>query len=84
MTTFDEVIAILDEVLQLGGRSRQFDRSTALLGDVPEFDSMAVVTLVTALEEHFNIRVDDDEIGAETFETVGALCDFVESKLAEA
>ena len=44
---------------------------------------MAVVNVITALEDHFGITVDDDEISAQTFETVGTLTDFVEQKLAE-
>ncbi len=77
-----EVIDLVGSVLQLGDRTRQLDRSTPLMGAIPEFDSMAVVSLITALEDHFGILVDDDEISAETFESVGNLCDFVNRKLA--
>ena len=44
---------------------------------------MAVVNIITALEEHFGIAVDDDEISAEAFETLGSLTRFVEQKLAQ-
>jgi acyl carrier protein len=77
-----EVLQVLDEVLSLGGRARQFTRDTHLLGAVPELDSMAVVTLITTLEERFGIMVDDDEIGGGTFESVGTLVDFVSGKTA--
>lgn len=77
-----EVKSLLDEVLSLGGRGQQFSADTALLGSIPEFDSMAVVALITAMEERFGIVVDDDEIDGSTFETVGALTAFVESKTA--
>lgn len=80
MATLQEVNAILDEALALEGRALEFDRSTPLLGAVPEFDSMAVVSLVTALEEYFGISVDDEDISADTFETVGSLLDFVQQK----
>jgi len=81
MSTFEEVTRIIGEVLQLGDRTRQFDRSTGLMGSIPEFDSMAVVSLIAALEDYFGIMVEDDEISAETFETVGHLCDFIEQKV---
>jgi len=42
---------------------------------------MAVVTLITTLEERFGIRVADDEIDGSTFATVGALTEFVRTKL---
>ena len=77
-----QVLKILDEVLSLGGRSNQFGAGTALLGAVPELDSMAVVSLITALEDNFGIAIDDDEISGETFETVGQLTAFVAKKLA--
>lgn len=81
MKVLEELLAVLDEALSLGGRSAAFDRQTALLGAVPELDSMAVVTLISSLEERFGITVDDDDIDGDTFATVGALADFVAAKL---
>jgi acyl carrier protein len=81
MVTLDEVKEIIGSVLQLGDRINQFDRDTALLGSVPEFDSMAVVSVITAIEDNFGFIVDDDEVSAELFETVGNLYDFVAGKL---
>jgi acyl carrier protein len=80
MSMNQEVLVVLDEVLSLGGRARTFDRDTPLLGAVAELDSMAVVTLITALEERFGMVIDDDEIDGTTFATVGSLVDFVDAK----
>jgi acyl carrier protein len=77
-----EVKSLLDEVLSLGGRGQQFSADTVLLGGIPEFDSMAVVALITAMEERFGIVVDDDEIDGSTFATVGALAAFIDAKTA--
>jgi acyl carrier protein len=77
-----EVLRVLDEVLSLEGRSATFTRETPLLGAIPELDSMAVVTLITTLEEQFGITVDDDDIDGSTFATVGSLADFVSDKTA--
>lgn len=77
-----EVLRILDEVLSLNGRSASFTRDTHLLGAIPELDSMAVVSLITTIEEQLGVMVDDDEIDGETFATVGSLADFVSAKLA--
>ncbi len=76
-----DVLRVLDDVLSLRGRALTFDAATPLLGAIPELDSMAVVTLITTLEERFGIVVDDDEIGGDTFETVGSLSSFVAGKL---
>lgn len=43
---------------------------------------MAVVHVLTAIEEQFGIIVADDDVSADTFLTFGSLADFVESKLA--
>ena len=77
-----ETLRVLDEVLSLNGRSTAFTRDTPLLGAIPELDSMAVVTVITTLEERFGIVVDDDDIDGSTFSTVAALVDFVSEKLA--
>ncbi|MCC2614884.1 phosphopantetheine-binding protein [Aestuariibacter halophilus] len=71
---------ILIDVLQLSS-DETFDEDTPLLGAIPEFDSMAVVSVITAIEDTFGIEVDDDEISADVFETFGSLCTFVESKV---
>lgn len=70
-------------VLQMGERADALEASTPLLGNIPELDSMAVATLIASMEESFDIYVEDDEISAETFETFGSLCAFLEEKLAE-
>lgn len=82
MDVTQEVLRVLDEVLSLNGRSATFTRDTPLLGAIPELDSMAVVTLITTLEEQFGLVVDDDDIDGATFATVGSLADFVTGKLA--
>ena len=44
---------------------------------------MAVVSLITALEEQFGVAINDDEIDGETFATVGSLADFVSEKIEQ-
>jgi len=78
----NEVLSILDEVLSLKGRANSFTLETPLLGALPELDSMAVVALITSLEERFGFIVDDDEIDGAAFASVGTLVDFVQGKLA--
>ena len=82
MDVMTEVARVLDEVLSLNGRGASFTRTTPLLGAIPELDSMAVVSLITAIEERFDIMVDDDDIDGSTFATVGSLADFISAKQA--
>ena len=76
-----DVKRMLARSLQLGPRADTLTAESPLLGALPELDSMAVVTILTALEDHFGFTVDDDEISAETFATLGSLVEFVEQKL---
>ena len=78
MSVLQDVIDILQDVLQVEKSTLAED--TVLLGGLAEFDSMAVVSVINALEDNLGITVDDDEISAETFETVGSLVSFVEGK----
>lgn len=83
MQYLEEVKNVLCDTLGLTGPARSLSPESALMGSIPELDSMAVVNIITALEEHFGISVDDDEISAATFETLGSLVQFVERKLGE-
>lgn len=82
MELLNQVNAILYSVLQIDESRQSLTIDTPLLGAIPEFDSMAVVSIITALEDRFGFAVDDDEIDAAVFETVGSLVAFVEQKLA--
>lgn len=55
-------------------------RDSALFGDLPELDSMAVARVLTALEDRFGFHIDDDEVDGDLFETLGSLADFVTQK----
>jgi acyl carrier protein len=82
MQHLEEVKNIVAEILNLGDRGMVLNEESPLLGALPELDSMTVVNLITALEERFDIVVHDDEIGASSFKTLGALTRFIEDKLA--
>jgi len=83
MQAIEGVITLLTETLNLGERGKSLSAHSHLLGSLPELDSMAVIHLITALEDRFGILVEDDDISASTFETVASLAAFVESKLAQ-
>jgi acyl carrier protein len=79
-----EVLSMLNDVLHLEGRAFAFSEDTVLLGSVPELDSMAVIALISAIEERFHCAVDDDEIDGAVFATLGSLIEFVRSKAGAA
>ena len=66
--------ALLVDVLGLSkSRVAKFSDETELFGALPEFDSMAVATLLTELEERLGILIEDDDVEAEDFATFGRL-----------
>jgi acyl carrier protein len=82
LATINEVRGILRDCLQIGSRADGLGPETRLLGSLPELDSMAVLTVLTAIEERFGITVEDDDINADTFATVSSLCSFIDQKRA--
>ncbi|MFK7975381.1 MAG: acyl carrier protein [Halioglobus sp.] len=76
-----EVISILQSTLGVAPGSIAPDPDTPVLGAIPEMDSMSVVSILMSLEEQYGVMVDDDEIDADVFATVGSLTRFLESKL---
>ena len=73
--------ALLVDVLGLpAARVAAFDNATELFGALPEFDSLAVATLLTGLEERLAILIEDDDVEAEDFATFGRLLSFATRK----
>jgi len=77
-----QVVATLRSILNLDA-GQPLDAGSALLGNIAELDSMAVVSIINALEERFGFVVDDDEVDGRTFATVGSLAGFVQGKLTQ-
>lgn len=80
MFSLEEIKTIVADVLQIGPRLSTLGRNDLLLGGIPEFDSMAVVTLLNTLEENYGIEIADDELSADAFETLGSLQDFINAQ----
>lgn len=82
MSIQDDVISVVTSVLGIEDRASTLDATTPLLGSLPELDSMAVLEVISALDERFGISIDDDEVTGDVFDTIGSLTKFVESKVA--
>jgi acyl carrier protein len=77
-TVLDEVTDVVVRTLGIQDRAATLTASTALFGSMPELDSLAVLELVTAIEDRFGFTIDDGDITGEVFETIGSLAQFVE------
>jgi acyl carrier protein len=79
-SSLDDVGSLLVDTLGIEDRANRITSSTALFGSLPELDSLAVVDVLTAIEDHFGIVVDDSEFTGDTFETLDSLAAFVDGK----
>lgn len=82
--TLDGVRRVLVRTLGIEDRAGGIDADTALLGGLPELDSLAVLELAAALEDDFGIVIDDADFTGEVFETVGTLAAFVAREVGAA
>ena len=83
MNAQDQLKMLLDDVLHLGGRIASWEAGTPLLGSLPELDSLAIVAVISAIEQTFGFAIEDDEISAETLATLQSLTEFIERKQAD-
>lgn len=82
MNTRHTLRELLRQELDLGGRADALADDTPLLGAIPELDSMAVIAVITALEEQFGLTLEDADIDGSTFATFGSLHRFITGHLA--
>jgi len=73
---------ILESAIGKRAVPARLEDGTELLGAIPELDSMAVLGILTQLQDDLGLQIDDDEVSAEIFQTFGDLRRFVEAKLA--
>ena len=81
MVALEQVLDVLAESLDGALPISELNEEAPLLGAIPELDSMAIVGIITSIEERFGIIFDDDELDAEMFETVGTLRNQIVSKM---
>ena len=81
MVALEQVLDVLAESLDGAVHISEMSEEAPLLGAIPELDSMAIVGIITSIEERFGIIFDDDELDAEMFETVGTLRNQIVSKM---
>lgn len=82
MNTLQTILKILDRELNLKGRALEYTADTKLRGALPQLDSMAIVSLVAALEEELGFEFPEDQLDGAVFETAGTLTDCVQRLLA--
>ena len=77
----NQVCVVLEHSLGLPSLTLDRNPAAILLGNIPELDSMAIVSVLTSLENHFGFIIYDDELNADVLATLGNLVDFILEKI---
>ena len=80
MENFDRMRNLLRDTLQIGKRADDLTENSRLFGGIPEFDSVAIISVVMALEAEYGVKIPDRELSADVFETLGSLSRFIAQK----
>lgn len=78
----NRVVVLVKRTLEMPGRTDTLDEFTPLLGKRVGIDSIDVLRLVCALEEEFNMTLEESELAAGDLRSVGTLVDFITARLA--
>jgi acyl carrier protein len=78
---FEDVKAVVVATLDIEDQADDLGPETGLYGNLPELDSLTVVRLIVALQKRFEIEIEINELAGDTFDTLGRLAAFVESKV---
>ena len=68
--------------MQLLGKTEPIDDQSGLLGAGIGLDSIEVLEIIAAVEESFDLTVEEDDLTPEHFSTVGSLIDFIQQRLS--
>ena len=83
--TDTDLRSLLNDVLGLGpARAAALTGDSGLFGALPELDSMAVASLLTEIEDRFDVVIEDDDVDGDMLGTFGDLLAFIRAKRGEA
>lgn len=75
------LLLLLADTLGVATAMGPLDEATELLGTGIGLDSVEVLRLIGAIEEEFDLTIDDDELKGSHFKTVGSLVTFIQERL---
>lgn len=71
---------VLNIIRHVTGLNDELNNDSPLLSAVAEFDSSAILALLTMLEDQFDLIFSDEELDAEHFASVASVYNLVLSK----
>lgn len=84
MTLNEKLKTIIIEELNLEDvRAEDIDDDAPLFGEGLELDSLDAVELVVQVQKHFGVEIKDIEEGRLAFQSINALRQFIEERMAQ-
>ncbi len=77
----ERIKELIIKTLELDVKSEDIEDDELLLGSHLGLDSVSTLIIIEALEEEFDIEVEDEELTPELFESVKSLAEYVEKKI---
>ena len=68
-------------ITEHGSQARDFSDGDSLL-EAGVIDSVLMVGLISFLESEYGIRIEDDDMTPENFESINSIVEFIQSKSA--
>lgn len=81
MVELSRLRELLRDTLQIGEKADDLTEGSRLFGALPEFDSVAIINVVMAIEQEFGVAIPDRELSADIFETMDSLGRFISRKV---
>lgn len=81
INTSSELKSLLAHTLGMSEVPPSWTDDMPLFGNIPDLDSMAIVGLITAIEEHFAVEFVNEDMTMDTFANLANLAAIVQGKL---
>jgi acyl carrier protein len=81
-TLVNQLKTIMAEELDVNLKVEDIDENASLFEDGMGLDSIAIVELISLVEEHFGFQFSDTELTPESFSNLSMLADFISGKLS--
>ncbi len=78
---FEVIKDIVAERMELDIESNKINSETKLMEDGLGLDSISMLDIVAALEDRFDILIEDDDLNFDIFKNVGSLTKFTSSMI---
>lgn len=78
--TIDQLQQLIAQELDVNIQMSDIDPDTSLLEDGLGLDSIAIVELVTLVEENFQVHFDEEDLNMDAFASVRALSQWIDRK----